>query len=458
MYCNTYQQYNTNTTMEEMDCSSIFQTGDSAFASLDFLLLSEEETITPMGRTTQEDTTTDSAYRIQPQPPLNEDYSQLRIDDCITQQEVPVIPHGGANVNASASANQPTKMVVVDVMKSQNPSQAYLRISSKQPKSLDHHGPGWGCVYFGVILRRKTTSNGSAAFQEPAPDAVEYVAIKKLRKSVVLHNLKLGKKENPYTEILRMQTLGDNVHVLGCIEALQDQTHLYIIMPYCEQESLVECIPWKVPGGMGLPEEQARTYFQQILENILYLRSKGICHRDLSPDNCMLYNKRVVFTDLAMSFRIPLLLKGSTSQNTNDTANYVTPLGGFGKMAYLPPEVVLANLPFDAHTCDLWSSAIILFNLLTGEILYEQPHPENLLFRYFLLGKGISRTPVNERTTEILMELPDGDGQRTSLWNMAQKVLALDESVLDLLEGMLHIKSQERLTSTQIQAHAWMVR
>jgi hypothetical protein len=27
---------------------------------------------------------------------------------------------------------------------------------------------------------------------------------------------------------------------------------------------------------------------------------------------------------------------------------------------------------------------------------------------------------------------------------------------LDLLEGMLHIKSQERMISTQIQAHAWM--
>jgi serine/threonine protein kinase len=98
--------------------------------------------------------------------------------------------------------------------------------------------------------------------------------------------------------------------------------------------------------------------------------------------------------------------------------------------------------------------AVILFNLLTGEILYEQPHPENLLFCYFLLGKGISRNPANERTTEILMELPDGE--HTYLWNMVQKVMALDESVLDLLEGMLHIKSQERMISTQIQAHAWM--
>jgi hypothetical protein len=71
IYClthrNTHQQYrryNTNTTMEEMDCSSIVQTGDSAFASLDFLLSSEEETITLMGHTTQEDNTTDNAYRI----------------------------------------------------------------------------------------------------------------------------------------------------------------------------------------------------------------------------------------------------------------------------------------------------------------------------------------------------------------------------------------------------------
>lgn len=403
-----------------------FQTGDSDLASLEFLLASRDETM--IGRTTQD--MPDNAYRIpEPQPPLQEDYSQLVIEDCKTQQEVPVINHDGLRTT-----------MVVDVVKSQNPSQAYLRIPSKLPKNLDNHGPGWGCVYFGIILQ----GLGNNLFQAPSYDAVEYVAIKKLRLSVVSRYLKMGGKENPYKEILRMQTIGDNVHVLGCHEALQDETHLYIVMPYCEHESLVECINWSWrgnPTGMGLDEPQAMEYFRQILENILYLRSYGICHRDLSPDNCMIYKGRVVFTDLAMSFRMPHSVG-------IDAVNIVTPLGGFGKQAYLPPDVCF-NLPFDANLCDLWACAVILFNLLTGEILYKLPHPSDLLFRYFLLGKGLSQNPVNERTTEVLMEVKGGD--KTSLWNVTQKVLALNDSVLSLLEAMLRVQSSERARLKTVQ-------
>ena len=114
------------------------------------------------------------------------------------------------------------------------------------------------------------------------------------------------------------------------------------------------------------------------------------------------------------------------------------------------------NLPFDARSCDVWSSAVILFNLLTGEILYEEPHPENLLFRYFLLGKGISSTPLNERTAEILMEVQGGE--QISLLDVAQKVMALDPQVLELLEGMLSIMVQERWSLEQVRNSAWVNR
>jgi serine/threonine protein kinase len=239
-----------------------------------------------------------------------------------------------------------------------------------------------------------------------------------------------------------MQTLGDNIHVLGCIEALQDECFLYIIMPYCVSGSLVEWIPW-VQGGVS--EDQAKTIFSQLLENVRYLqaRSISICHRDLSPDNCMIYLGRVVFTDLAMSFRIP-------------NGNLVRPLGGFGKPAYLPPEVYM-NFPFDAHACDLWSAVVVLFNLLTGEILYELPHPEDLLFRYFVLARGVSRTPMNERTYEILMDTGE-TAEQTALCKMTQKCMDLSPEVLELLESVLKVAPQERWTTEQVNGCPWMTK
>ena len=362
-----------------------------------------------------------------PQPPLQEDYGQLVIRDCVTQREVDVVPHDRA---------APARRVAVDVMRSVNPTEAYVRIQSRRPISLDHHFPGWGEVYFAVVYR----FIAPGLLEEPASqDAAEYVAIKRLCKSVVQDALERGLHENPYKEMLRMQTIGDNIHVLSDRDCLQDDTHLYIVMPYCE-ESLVDCIPWTSQAHGGLPEGEARNYFNQILQNINYLRQHNICHRDLSPDNCMIYQGRIVFTDLAMSFRMP-------------DAILTTKMGFFGKRAYLPPEVWV-DLPFEALKCDVWACAVILFNLLTGEILYEEPRSENLRFRYFILARGVSDTPSNERTAEALMEL-EGQGL-IPLLNTVHKVMALSEEVLELLGGMLHLASAERYNFERIHGHAWI--
>jgi serine/threonine protein kinase len=408
-----------------------------------------------------------------------EETEQAILEDCITKPNVWVL---SSSSSPHQRQQQPLhydgeivksqkKLVSVDVMKAHNPTQAYLRIPSKTKKSLDHHGPGWGCVYFGIVLRRvygsSSTMNATSPssdgdellFQEPSsPEQVEYVAIKRLRKSVVLESLAQGKQENPYKEIQRMQQLGDNLHVLGCIEALQDETYLYIVMPYCQEASLVEHISWRQPNVLP-SEDAAQHYFWQLLENLIYLRSKGICHRDLSPDNCMLYNKRLVLTDLAMSFRIPPRPTNGNGNGNGNIGNLTTPLGGFGKPAYLPPEVFF-HLPFDAYACDVWSATVILFNLLTGEILYELPHPSNLLFRYFLLARGISNLEMNERMVEILMELEEennhSEEQRIAIWNVAQKVMALNPNALEVLDGVLRVPPSERWSLEDILQSTWV--
>jgi len=364
----------------------------------------------------------DTAYRIpqpqamQPQDPLPET-DEPQIDPCLTDQAAWLVPHNSPDPDEG----------VVDIVRRDKPTQAYKILPSREKRNLDHHAPGWGFVAFGIVLRRLH----DGIYQMPHPDTVEYVAIKRLDRKVVDQSLAQGKRENPYREISRMQTLGDNIHVLGCIEALQDENFLYIIMPYCEQESLVEWIPW----DRGFPEEKARQIFQQILENLIYLRQHGVCHRDLSPDNCMVYKGRVVFTDLAMSFRVP------------KTTSFITPLGGFGKPAYLPPEVFY-SLPFDAHSCDLWSAVVIFFNLLTGELLYRNPTPSDINFRYFILARGISSTPVNERTVEVLMGLEGAE--QTELWKIASRCLHMSPEVLEILDRVLRVALHERWTTDDI--------
>jgi serine/threonine protein kinase len=382
-----------------------------------------------------------------PQPPLDEnEVGEIVIDECITNpQNLVVLPpdyhrrnqegrEDAINFNMSGMG-----VVTVDVV-NKNPqkvSHAYMRIQQIPPVDLCHHYPGWGMVYFGIILPRVQ----EGVYHLPTEEMAQKVAIKRLSKPSVMEYLQKGGNENPLKEIQRMQWLGDNRHVLGLVEALHDDDYLYIIMPYCEGGSLVDwifnrrdCIHEKLGGFAAV--------YLNLLENLEYIHSNGICHRDVSPDNCMvLGNGRIVFVDLAMSFRIP---PGDWTTKIGD--------GIFGKPAYLPPEIVSGYHYFGARMCDLWGSAVILFNLITGEIAWRKSLPNDARFRYLVLAGGLSRVSMNERTIEIL----DRELQGSDLRSLAEKCVDLNPLVSDLLAGILQLDPNQRWDINQAKNCIWI--
>lgn len=370
-----------------------------------------------------------------PRPPLEENFHQnLFIDDCITNPQNLVILPPDCHLNSIENSSQLNK-ITVDVVKANNPSFCYMRINHISPIDLSHHYPGWGCVYFGVILPKVQ----DGVFQMQNPNKAQKVAIKRLSRSVVCEYLSKGGNENPYKEIQRMQTIGDNHHVLGIYEALQDEQFLYIITKYCEGGNLV---PWIFQKRDHIHEKFGgfAAVYQNILENVDYLHRNYICHRDLSPDNCMVLNRRIVFNDLAMSFRIP---QGGITSRTG---------GFFGKTAYLPPEIVSGFHYFKATSCDLWSSVVILFNLVTGEIAWETSLPTDRRFRYLVLAGGLSRIPVNERTVEMLADEPI----TSDLRSLAEICMNLNPAVADLLEGVLKLDPNQRWKTDQVKNCLWL--
>eukprot|EP00536_Pseudo-nitzschia_multiseries_P007533 jgi/Psemu1/18154/gm1.18154_g len=359
-----------------------------------------------------------------------EDFRDLVIEECITNGPITVLSNDGSGLSASPRFHSA-------IYNRKTCHQAYMRIEEVAPVDLNHHRPGWGMIYFGVVLPKTTSHAG--VFQMPKPEEAERVAIKRLSKEVVREHLAVGGRENPYKEIQRMQWLGDNHHVLGLVEVLQDTDYLYIITPYCEGGNLVQWIFQKW-DSLGEHFESFASIYLNILENMDYLHRNGVCHRDLSPDNCMvLGNGRIVFNDLAMSFRIP------TGDMTTGTTFY-------GKTSYLPPEVVSSFHYYGAKACDLWSSAVILFNLVTGEVGWDVSLPSDLRFRYLVMAKGLSRVSVNEQTAEIL----DNEPAASNLRILAEKCIDINPNVSDLLEGVLRLDPNQRWDTSNVHSCIWV--
>jgi serine/threonine protein kinase len=240
--------------------------------------------------------------------PLNEPRPEL--DYCLTDQPAGLVPED------SSVLIQGT----IDIVRARDPQQAYLIDGDIMPKNLIPGVPGWGDMFFAKVLLRLP----DGAYQLPSQAQCKRVAIKCLNKKAVEKEQMAGSRKDPYREILRMRTIENNVNVLDCIEALQDNVNMYIVMPYCEDDSLL----MSVPRGVGLSEDRARIVFEQIRENLQYLRGQRICHRDLSPDNCLMYQGRPVFSDFARSFQLP------------PVSSHVHGTNPHGKPAYQPPEVL----------------------------------------------------------------------------------------------------------------------
>jgi serine/threonine protein kinase len=319
-----------------------------------------------------------------------------------------------------------------------------------QPIELSHGGPVWGHVYKGFMIPRGAEMH----FQEPAEDEAQIVAIKRLSRKVVDTELANGSRENPYREIYRMQTIGDNIHVLGIIEALQNDEYLYICTPWADVGSLsnIGLVPTVrpppithpgIPRELPLEEERARRIFRQMMEGLEYLHDEcGICHRDIKPANFLVNNRgRVLLADLAMTFPMP-------------ESGIVNHIGHFGTPPYWVPEI-LAELPFDARGCDLWACMISLYNLVTGlPVLYRFPHHSDRMFCFGIMASGLGRNMHNPLVQQVAQEA--GVKELVMINEAALRITNLTEELLEMFENTLKLDPNERWTRRDVLQCAWM--
>eukprot|EP01032_Pedospumella_encystans_P033552 gene33552-37920_t len=108
----------------------------------------------------------------------------------------------------------------------------------------------------------------------------EAVAIKILDKEKI-QKQNMGNQIKKEISIMKMVK---HKYIVGMVEVLASKTKIFIVLELVTGGELFD----KIVQVGKLSEEQARFYFQQLVEGVEYCHKLGVCHRDLKPENLLL--------------------------------------------------------------------------------------------------------------------------------------------------------------------------
>ena len=154
----------------------------------------------------------------------------------------------------------------------------------------------------------------------------------------------------------------------------------FIVMEYVEGRTLKELI-----RSRGLcPIPMAIAYTRQILSALRYAHRNGVIHRDIKPHNVIVDPEGVVkVTDFGIA-------RAGASQMTEEGAI-------IGTAQYLSPEQA-RGAPVD-QTSDLYSTGIVLFELLTGNVPFNGETPVEIAMKHL--------SEIPDAPSDFRREVPD---------------------------------------------------
>jgi serine/threonine-protein kinase len=146
-------------------------------------------------------------------------------------------------------------------------------------------------------------------------------------------------------------------NVVSMLEFGVHQAMPFFVMEYIDGGTLRD---WLTAREEDLAVDEALGFLRQICEGVQAIHDAGVVHRDLKPSNVLIGpGFRVAVADLGLA--------RSLDPDGNGTSGSVA-----GTLAYLPPEIALAEIiPRELMPrSDVYSVAVMAYELLTGQLPY----------------------------------------------------------------------------------------
>ena len=161
----------------------------------------------------------------------------------------------------------------------------------------------------------------------------------------------------------------DHPNIVGVSDfGVLDDGSLYLVMEALEGESLGKRLERE--KRIAWPEALAIT--RGVLAGLRHAHDKGVVHRDIKPDNIFLAKKDGEQVIKILDFGIAKLYAGNADDPASTRAGLTV-----GTPAYLSPEQAVGGAITPA--ADLYSTSVVLYEMLTGRPPFEDQDPLAML-------------------------------------------------------------------------------
>ncbi|CAD8159715.1 unnamed protein product [Paramecium pentaurelia] len=191
------------------------------------------------------------------------------------------------------------------------------------------------------------------------------------------------------------------------INSKKEEHHL--VMEYCPFPSLEQRIG-------SFCEEDIQQITLNLAQSLFSLHQRGICHRDLKPDNILISDQfSIKLIDFGVSKRF--LVKGKVTKKIDMWTRT-------GSLFYQAPEIFMGG-GYD-EKIDIWSAGIILYQLLFGQLPFQ-----------------------SETILDTIEMITDSKLNSTFLGQ-------LNPLIQDLLKRLLEKDPNKRLSAEGFVLHPWL--
>ena len=230
-----------------------------------------------------------------------------------------------------------------------------------------------------------------------------------------------GKEERVKNEVEIMKRI-DHPNLLKLEYSSIRDPYMIIVTNYAPFENLSRFMGKYYPSGM--PSRIAQYVLLQMVSAIAYLHNLGIWHRDIKPQNFLVFNNDkdkpyVVLADFGLAKQY------QKCETDNSLA---------GTKKYMAPEII--NNQRYTNAVDIWALGVTFFFMMTNQEAFETPSSDSMTRENEKIEKMIKNGYLNYDLINEQKDLPE---------------------IIGLIKRMCEVIPSKRITAKELQKHPWLV-